>query len=137
VVKLKGLLETAIYVDDMQRAKRFYEDVLGLEEMFSDHRLTAYAAGGKTVFLIFQRGGSTEPAVLSGGTIPGHDGAGPVHFAFAIDPDGLDRWEAHLAARNIVIEGRMDWPGGGKSLYFRDPDGHLVELATPEIWPVY
>ncbi len=135
--RLDGILETAIYTDDVQRARRFYEDVLDLKPVFSDNRLTAYEVGGRSILLLFRRGGSVEAAKLPGGTIPGHDGCGPFHFAFAIAGDSLPAWEEHLAAHGILIAGRTDWPRGGKSLYFRDPDGHLVELATPGLWPIY
>ena len=40
-------------------------------------------------------------------------------------------------AHQVEIEGRTDWPRGGHSIYFRDPDGHLLELATPGLWTVY
>jgi catechol 2,3-dioxygenase-like lactoylglutathione lyase family enzyme len=60
-----------------------------------------------------------------------------LHVAFAIDADALAPWEAHLGTNDIAIEGRTDWPRGGKSIYFRDPDNHLLELATPGLWPNY
>ena len=135
---LNGILETAVYVDDLGRAKRFYEDVMGLKPMFSDRRLTAYEVAGQNVLLVFKRGASTQPAAMpGGGTIPGHDGAGPLHVAFAVAAEQLDVWEERLKANGVEIEGRNDWPRGGKSIYFRDPDGHLIELATPGLWPVY
>jgi len=137
VEKLGGILETAIYVDGMERARRFYEDVMGLKPMFADRRLTAYDAGGRSVLLVFKRGASVESAQLPGGTIPGHDGSGQTHFAFAIDADRLPAWEERLRRHGVEIEGRTRWPRGGTSIYFRDPDGHLVELATPGLWPVY
>jgi len=74
---------------------------------------------------------------LPGGTIPGHDGSGRVHFAFAIAAEDLPAWETHLQACAVAIEGRTAWPQGGHSLYFRDPDQHLVELATPGLWRNY
>ncbi len=135
--RLDGILETAIYAEDMARARRFYEDVLELKAIFADSRLTAYDVGGRSVLLVFRRGGSVNTATLPGGTIPGHDGAGPSHFAFAIAADQLADWEERLAASGVAIEGRTDWPRGGKSIYFRDPDGHLLELATPGLWPIY
>ncbi len=135
--ELGGVLETAIYVDDMARAKRFYEDVMGLPPMFEDSRLIAYGVGGRSVLLIFKRGGSINPSVLPGGTIPGHDGDGPLHFAFAVDAEQLAAWEKHLADHEVQIESRVDWSRGGKSIYFRDPDGHVLELATPGLWPIY
>ena len=136
---LDGVLETALYVAEMRRARAFYEDVLGLAPMFTDSRLTAYPVGGRSALLIFLRGAANQTARLPGGTIPPHDGAGPVHCAFSVAADALPHWETHLAARGIAIEGRTVWPSSrpvpSVSVYFRDPDGHLLELATPGLWP--
>jgi catechol 2,3-dioxygenase-like lactoylglutathione lyase family enzyme len=135
--KLDGVLETALYTDDMPRAQTFYEDVLGLKPIFTDTRLCAYGVARGSVLLIFRRGSATQTVSIPGGTIPGHDGAGPLHVAFAIGKDELDGWEKHLAARGVAIEGTTTWSRGGRSIYFRDPDGHLLELATPGLWSVY
>jgi len=135
--KLDGILETALYTDDVARARAFYEGVLQLEAIFQDNRLTAYAIAGRDVLLIFRRGSATQTATMPGGTIPGHDGAGPLHVAFAIAKDELMEWERHLAERGVAVEGATDWSRGGRSIYFRDPDGHLLELATPGLWTVY
>jgi catechol 2,3-dioxygenase-like lactoylglutathione lyase family enzyme len=135
--KLDGILETALYTEDMVRSRAFYEGVLGLEPIYSDNRLCAYAVAGRNVLLVFSKGTTGQTVVLPSGTIPGHNSAGVLHVAFAIDKDELDRWEAHLTSRGVAIEGRNDWPRGGRSLYFRDPDGHLLELATPGLWSVY
>jgi catechol 2,3-dioxygenase-like lactoylglutathione lyase family enzyme len=135
--KLDGILETAVYTDDMERARSFYEQVLGLERIFSDARLTAYGIGGRDVLLIFRRGSARETVTMPGGTIPGHDGAGPLHLAFAISKEALAEWERHLAERGVAVEGETSWRRGGRSIYFRDPDGHLLELATPGLWTVY
>jgi catechol 2,3-dioxygenase-like lactoylglutathione lyase family enzyme len=135
--KLDGILETALYTDDMERARAFYEDVLELKPIFSDSRLSAYGVAGRDVLLIFKRGAAKETVTMPGGTIPGHDGAGPLHIAFAIGKDELEAWEKHLASRGVAIEGATSWSRGGRSIYFRDPDGHLLELATPGLWAVY
>jgi catechol 2,3-dioxygenase-like lactoylglutathione lyase family enzyme len=137
VPALGRILETALYVDDLDRAGKFYETVLDLRPLTADERLRAYDVGQKSVLLIFRRGGTLETVHLPGGTIPPHDGAGPIHLAFAIDEADLRRWEARLGDNAIAIEGRTDWPRGGRSIYFRDPDGHLLELATPGIWQTY
>jgi catechol 2,3-dioxygenase-like lactoylglutathione lyase family enzyme len=134
---LAGVLETALYVDDMARARAFYEGPLGLAPMFTDARLTAYAVGGRSVLLIFLRGSTHERVRLPGGAIPPHGGSGPVHYALAVAEADLPAWEARLAAHGVAIEDRTRWPRGGESVYFRDPDGHLGELATPGIWPIY
>jgi catechol 2,3-dioxygenase-like lactoylglutathione lyase family enzyme len=135
--ELDGVLETALYTDDMERARAFYEGVLELKSIFGDSRLTAYGVAPRSVLLIFKRGAARETVTMPGGTIPGHDGAGPLHVAFAIGRDELARWEQHLKARGVAIEGATNWSRGGRSIYFRDPDGHLLELATPGLWSVY
>lgn len=135
--KLDRVLETALYVDDLERAASFYEQVLDLPLLTSDSRFRAYDVGGNNVLLLFARGATLETVHLPGGTIPPHDGHGPLHVAFAIAAEVLPRWEERLESRNIEIEGRTEWPRGGRSIYFRDPDGHLLELATPGLWTTY
>jgi catechol 2,3-dioxygenase-like lactoylglutathione lyase family enzyme len=73
----------------------------------------------------------------SSGRIPPHDGQGPAHLAFAIATEALGAWEIHLQERGVAIESRVQWDRGGQSIYFRDPAGHSVELATPGTWTVY
>ncbi|OCK59377.1 VOC family protein [Bradyrhizobium sp. LMTR 3] len=135
--KLSGVIETALYVDDLDRARAFYEEVLGLEALTADPRFAAFDVGGRSVLLLFRRGSVPETIRLPGGTIPPHDGSGPIHMAFAIPVAELPLWEKTLGEHDVAIEGRTDWPRGGKSIYFRDPDNHLLELATPGIWKIY
>ena len=103
---IDGLLETAIYVDDMGRAARFYEEVLGLPAMLRTPRLTAFDAGRSGVLLVFARGMTEADSPTPGGVVPGHDGAGRLHFAFAIAADAYDAWHAHLLARGVAIRRR-------------------------------
>jgi catechol-2,3-dioxygenase len=137
VPAVRRVLETALYVDDLPRAKAFYDRLFGFSALTADERLCAYDVGGTSVLLLFKRGGTLAPVTLPGGKIPPHDGHGPLHMAFAIDAADLPAWEARLAEESITIDSRMRWPAGGESLYFRDPDGHVLELATPGIWRSY
>ena len=130
-------LETALYVDDLDAAVAFYRDILGLRVLMASPRLVALDAGQATVLLLFQRGATVEGLDMPGGWIPPHDGQGPVHFAFAITTEDLGAWEIHLRERGVAIESRVRWDRGGQSIYFRDPAGHSVELATPGTWAVY
>jgi catechol 2,3-dioxygenase-like lactoylglutathione lyase family enzyme len=133
---VRRILETALYVEDLDRARSFYETVVGLEVLFADQRLVALDGGGATVLLLFLEGASAG-GDQGEGAIPGHDARGSIHFALAVDASSLDGWRAHLDALRIPVESERRWPRGGTSLYFRDPDGHLVELATPGIWTTY
>ncbi|MEP9350504.1 VOC family protein [Xanthobacter sp. KR7-225] len=133
---LGGVLETGLYVADLARAAAFYEGVLGLAPMLADERFIAYPVGA-TVLLLFKRGSTAETIKMPFGTIPPHDGAGRLHFAFAAAEADLPRWRAHLAAHDVAIEGEARWPKGGSSLYFRDPDGNLAEIASPGLWANY
>jgi catechol 2,3-dioxygenase-like lactoylglutathione lyase family enzyme len=135
--KLNAVLETALYVDDLTRAKAFYESSLGLPLLFGNQRMCAFDVGGRSVLLLFLRGGSSEDMTTSGGTIPGHDGQGPLHIGFAIASGDLAAWEERLKECGIPVQSRVTWPRGGTSLYFRDPDGHVLELATPGLWETY
>jgi len=136
--ELKGVLETVLYTRDMERARGFFETVLGLTAHTADHRFTAYSLDWN-MLLVFAEGETSETVELPGdmGTIPPHDGGGRQHIALAIDADELEAWESHLGSHGVAIEGRTHWPKGAESLYFRDPDGHLLEVVTPGIWPNY
>ena len=134
---ISGVLETSLYVADLARSQAFYERVFGFEIFLHDRRMSAMGVRPGQVLLLFQRGGSVHPSPAPGGTVPAHDGEGHLHLCFAIPGAELDAWEKHLERHGIPIESRVQWPRGGTSLYFRDPDGHSLEVATPGLWPNY
>jgi catechol 2,3-dioxygenase-like lactoylglutathione lyase family enzyme len=126
-----GLLESSLYVADVAASARFYEKIFGFPKI-SDFggRGCAVAAGGRHVLLLFLKGASRD--IQSP-----HDGEGELHVAFAVSVSELPRWEAWLAENGIAVEERRTWERGGTSVYFRDPDRHLLEIATPGVWSVY
>ncbi len=134
---IDGLLETALYVEDMARSVAFFRDVLGLRAMFESERLTAFDAGGSGVLLVFLRGATGEDMISADGVVPGHDGTGHLHMAFRISADSYDAWHRHLTDHDVPVRGEMRWRAGGRSLYFEDPDRNVLELATPGLWPNY
>lgn len=135
--RLDRILESALYVADVGVSRTFYTGVMGGEVMLDTHRLAALAIGGESVLLLFQRGATEEALATPGGLVPGHGARGVQHLAFAVPADSLPPWEARLRAAGVAIESTVDWPGGGRSLYLRDPDGHSIELVTRGLWPIY
>jgi catechol 2,3-dioxygenase-like lactoylglutathione lyase family enzyme len=134
MLRLTHIAETALYVDDLDRASNFYVSLFGCSVLRRDERLCALRIADEQVLLLFTRGGSLRQTPVPGGTVPAHDGAGPLHVCFGIGANELSAWEQQLQERDIAIESRVRWSSGAISLYFRDPDGHAVELATPGLW---
>lgn len=132
------VLETALYVKDPAASAGFYERVLGFQRTFEEDRLIALTVGeAGQVLLLFREGASNQPNPAPGGVIPAHDGHGRLHLAFAIPAAEEQAWKDRLAEEGVALESVVTAQYGGHSLYFRDPDGNLVELATPGVWDVY
>lgn len=129
--KSEGILESSLYVNDVVASARFYEKIFGFR-VISDfgERGCAMQAGERQVLLLFRKGGSRE-------IVSSHDGDGELHVAFAIAASELAKWEAWLAENGIAVEEKRTWERGGTSVYFRDPDRHLLEIATPGVWLIY
>ncbi|NAZ35818.1 VOC family protein [Rubellimicrobium sp. CFH 75288] len=128
------VLETAIYVDDLDAAQAFYRDVIGLEEIRREGDRHVFFRCGPGVFLVFrpevtERG--PEPGALP---IPPHGARGPGHTCFAAEPDGIEAWRDRLGRAGVAIEQEIAWPKGGRSLYFRDPAGNSLEIAEAVLW---
>ena len=136
--RVERLLEAALYVEDIARSADFYIRIFEFPVLVrDDSRICALDAVGQQVLLLFKKGATLDPLPSPGGIVPSHGGNGELHFAFAISSDHYDSWKKRLADFNIPIESEVRWPSGGRSLYFRDPDNHCVELATPGIWKTY
>ncbi len=129
--KTDGILESSLYVSDVARSIRFYEEILGFRVIKDfGERGCAMDAGMRRVLLLFKKGASRAMSTP-------HDGDGELHIAFAIPASELARWESWLDERGIAVEEKRSWEGGGWSVYFRDPDRHLLEVATPGTWSIY
>jgi catechol 2,3-dioxygenase-like lactoylglutathione lyase family enzyme len=135
VPRVSGVLETSLYVADLDRSREFYQRVFGFEPFMCDGRMCALGVPAEHVLLLFRHGMTNEPAPGPDGFIPPHHGRGELHLCFSIPFGELAAWEAHLRRHGIEVESRLHWPRGGTSLYFRDPDGHSLEVATPGLWP--
>jgi catechol 2,3-dioxygenase-like lactoylglutathione lyase family enzyme len=135
---LGGVLETALVVEDVARATRFYRELFGFDVLAQAERLCSLNVKPAQVLLLFQRGGSLDDMRLPGGVLPGGmDAQGRSHMAFAIEAEHPESWQHWLEQNAVAIESTVHWERGGTSLYFRDPDGNLLELATPGVWANY
>ncbi|MBX3439648.1 MAG: VOC family protein [Planctomycetaceae bacterium] len=124
------VVETAVYVDDLAAAEGFYGGVLGLPVIRREAgRHVFFRVGDAHVLLAF-----LPETTLVGDGLPAHGATGPGHFALGITADSLETWRRHLTAERVAIEHEIEWPRGGRSLYFRDPAGNSVELITPGVW---
>ncbi len=124
------VLETCLYAEDLQACEAFYTNILGLELYSKDAHRHLFFRCGHGMFLLFK----PDVTQRSHSTVPPHGAMGPGHVAFAIPPESIDRWREHLQNHGIAIETEIDWPSGGHSIYFRDPAGNSIELATPQTW---
>src|SRR6516165_8055707 len=126
-MKIKTVVETAIYAEDLEAAEAFYTTVLGLPVRGKEagHHVF-FHVGESSVLLVFR-----AEATLKGDHLPPHGATGSGHFALGIEAGDYDAWRRHLESHGVMIEKEVDWPRGGKYLYCRDPENNLVE---PGIW---
>ncbi|KAA0921080.1 glyoxalase/bleomycin resistance/extradiol dioxygenase family protein [Aquicoccus porphyridii] len=132
---ISGVLEAALYVDDLDAAAGFYGDLLGLEEVIRhDPRHIFYRAGETIVLLFVAHETRIPPSSDTALPVPPHGATGPGHLCFNVPGDALDDWRARIEAAGIEIEADFRWPNGARSVYLRDPAGNSIEFAEPKLW---
>jgi len=129
-----SILETCLSVENLARSRAFYLGLLGGPVLQEDARFCALEVDDRSILILFERGANTQDTVLPFGIIPFHRATGTQHIGFNIPRDSLTAWQERLQQLQIPIERTVHWPKGGTSLYFRDPDNHLLELLTPGVW---
>lgn len=130
-----GVLETCMYATDLPAAERFYGEVIGLSVHARVEGRHVFFRCGDGMFLVFNPAATALGMHVSTGDLRLQHGAeGPGHVAFRVSLSSLAEWRDKLSEAGIAIEAEVTWPGGGRSLYVRDPAGNSVELASAEIW---
>jgi catechol 2,3-dioxygenase-like lactoylglutathione lyase family enzyme len=130
-----GVLETALYVDDLDEAERFYGEVLGLTKIFAvPGRQLAYRCQESVLLIFSPQHTERERVVINGAAIPLHGARGAGHMAFRVAKSELESWRQHFRKSGVAVESELSWPNGAHSIYFRDPAGNSLELATPDMW---
>ncbi|HRK35077.1 MAG TPA: VOC family protein [Candidatus Hydrogenedentes bacterium] len=129
-MKATRILETCLYVDDLDAAEAFYRDVIGLEFYAKQEGRHVFFRCGTSMFLLFNPDATSDPTLPFGG----HGCRGPGHAAFEIGANEVDAWRDYLISKGVQITSETDWPSGGHSLYFDDPSGNVLEVATRSTW---
>jgi catechol 2,3-dioxygenase-like lactoylglutathione lyase family enzyme len=132
---LTAILETALYVDDLVKAREFYCDVLGLEVLTEVEGRHVFFRLQNSMLLLFDPivSGEASDAPPSP-QVPPHGASGSGHLCFAVNRDALGAWRDALAGSGVKIETEVNWPNGARSIYFRDPSGNSLEMAEPGLW---
>ena len=135
--EVQGTLESALYVDDLAAAERFYGITLGLPRIAAVPGRHAFFRAGGSVLLIFNADATLRaPSPGSALPVPPHGARGAGHYCFSVAAAVLDDWRSHLETHGIAIEADFRWPNGARSIYVRDPAGNSVEFAEPGLWTV-
>ena len=130
------VLETALYADDLDAAEAFYGGVLGLEKITRAGNRHVFYRCGPGVLLIFNPGETEVHYKVGQLPVPPHGARGPGHLCFRAEATELDDWRARLERAGVAIESDMEWPQGGRSIYFRDPSGNSLEFTEARIWGI-
>lgn len=132
-----GILESALYVTDLVACEAFYADILGLPVLSRVAGRHVFFRCGAAVLLLFDAAATKNPPAPGAKLpVPPHGTVGQGHLCFAATADEIGHWKSRLESRNIVIEADLEWPNGGRSIYFRDPSGNSIEFAEPRIWGI-
>jgi catechol 2,3-dioxygenase-like lactoylglutathione lyase family enzyme len=129
-MQVSKVIETSLYVRDLDASRKFYSEILGLKEFSSEKNRHVFFRCGDAMFLLFNPHKTRE----SGQNVPSHGAEGAGHVAFSVAEKEHSDWKNYLLEKGVVIEKEIQWPGGGKSIYFRDPSGNSIELVTPQTW---
>ena len=129
-----GILESALYVDDLDAAERFYTELLELPLIRREAGRHVFLRCGSGVLLLFDPEATETPPPEGALPVPPHGARGAGHLCFRAEAGDIARWRARLEAAGVAIESAFEWPQGGRSIYFRDPAGNSLEFAEPRIW---
>jgi len=133
---LEGILETALYADDLDAAEAFYGNVLGLARITRVGNRHVFFRCGDGVLLIFNAAETVKPPAAGALPVPSHGTQGKGHMCFRVGAPALEAWKAKLEAAGVAIEADIRWPNGARSFYFRDPAGNSLECAEPGLWDI-
>lgn len=132
---LIGTLESALYAEDLDAAAAFWTGIIGLPQIgHAPGRHVFFRCGGQILLVFDPRATIQPPGPDARLPVPPHGAQGAGHFCMAAAPEMIGAWKTYLQSKGVAIEADLDWPKGGRSIYFRDPAGNSIEIADPAIW---
>lgn len=133
-MKPEAVLESALYVDDLETAEAFYGGILGLQFISRVEGRHVFFRCGESIVLLFNAAATRIASQNARLPVPVHGASGQGHLCFRADSDEMDLWIERLKGHGIAVEADFVWPSGGRSIYFRDPSGNSLEFGEPKIW---
>lgn len=127
ILKIK---ETCLYVHDLDQAKEFYHDTLGLPVISYIKGKHIFFRAGSSVLLVFNPEDSRTKD-----SPPAHYAEGKQHFAFEVPKKEYEAAKQTIINKGITIIDKVIWSSGQESFYFNDPAGNILEiLPDAGIW---
>lgn len=121
--------ESSLYIDDLDRTEHFYTDILNLAVISKQEGRHIFFDAGSSVLLCF-----LADATKHDDKLPPHFGKGQLHIAFEVPQQDYQRVKEQIRSKDIPIEYEQHWYGEYHSFYFRDPDGHSLEIVPEGMW---
>lgn len=121
--------ETVLYVKDLDRTENFYHQKLELEIISREEDRHIFFKAGSSILLCF-----LADATKQSETLPPHFGEGKMHIAFEVPKTSYRETKEWIINKGIDIEHEQNWGDEYRSFYFRDPDGHSLEIVPAGMW---
>jgi catechol 2,3-dioxygenase-like lactoylglutathione lyase family enzyme len=116
MIQASGIDHIVLHVNDVERAKKFYADVLGMT-VYRENERQAFLHAGQQGVALFKKQGDTS--FTSGNDLN--------HLALNVASGTYETLKAELEKHGVAVTGR---PGEDRCIYFRDPDGHRLQLMV-------
>jgi catechol 2,3-dioxygenase-like lactoylglutathione lyase family enzyme len=114
-----------LFVEDLEATKRFYREVFELPVVFEDDNSAVFRFGETLINLLTT---SEAPGLVEPATVATREAG--VRFQFTLGVDDVDAMCEELRDRGVeLLNGPMDRPWGIRTASFRDPGGHIWEIA--------
>jgi catechol 2,3-dioxygenase-like lactoylglutathione lyase family enzyme len=122
----KGISAITLFVEDLAAARRFYGEAFGLPVHYEDDASVVFNFGNTLVNLLKA---SAAPELIEPAAVAPRDGGSRMQLTITVDD--VDALCAQLTERGVgLLNGPMDRPWGIRTASFRDPAGHIWEIAT-------